>query len=126
LCSDAAFPQDSGNFFYRISEIKSKKLTSGTYSTEGYVAKIYTCPPCPKNDQCKPCMRDNIVISENNKLLNAYVLSEKEMILFVDHPRKFSLGQRCVFTVRVLDSKSTSEPINDVELVRHHFLSQIN
>jgi len=117
-------PQLSNYTFYPIHEIKQNKFTSGTYNIEGYVVKIYTCPPCPKGAQCKPCMRDNIVISENNQLLETYSLSEKEMILFANNPKQFKLGKKYQFSIKILDHKSTGEPINDVEIVGYNPLSQ--
>lgn len=122
--NNTTYPQISNFTFYPIHEIKLNKLNSGTYNTEGYVVKIYTCPPCPKGAQCKPCMRDNIVISENNKLLETYSLSDKEMILFVNSPKQFELGKKYTFSIKILDYKSTSEPINDVEIIGYNSLLQ--
>ena len=118
--NNTTYPQTSNFAFYPIHEIKSNKFNSGTYNTEGYVVKIYTCPPCPKGAQCKMCMRDNIVISENNKLLEAYSLSDKEMILFANSPKQFELGKKYKFSINILDYKSTGEQINDVEIVGYN------
>lgn len=115
--NNSTFPQTSNFAFYPISEIKLNKFNSGTYDTEGYVVKIYTCPPCPKGAQCKPCMRDNIVISENNKLLETYSLSDKEMILFADKQKLFNLGKKYKFSIKILDYNSTGEPMNDIEVI---------
>ncbi|MFH1749703.1 MAG: META domain-containing protein, partial [bacterium] len=115
--NNTTYSQTSNFAFYPIHEIKLNKFNSGTYNTEGYVVKIYTCPPCPKRAQCKPCMRDNIVISENNKLLETYTLSDKEMVLFVNNPKQFELGEKYTFSIKILDYKTTGEPINDVEII---------
>lgn len=120
--NSTTYPQTSNFAFYPIHEIKLNKLNSGTYNTEGHVAKIYTCPPCPKGAQCKPCMRDNIVISEDNKLLETYSLSDKEMILFVNSPKQFELGKKYTFSIKILDYKSTGESINDIEIVGYNSL----
>lgn len=108
---------DSDIIFYPVNNIKQNNLVSGTYNTEGFVAKIYTCPPCPKGAMCEMCMRDNIVISMDGKILESYSLSEKELIIFAENPGQFKLGKKYKFTIRILDYKSTGEPINDVELV---------
>jgi hypothetical protein len=113
----STYPQISNFTFYPIHEIKLNKLNSGTYNTEGYVAKIYACPICPKGARCKTCMRDNIVISEDNKQLDSYLLSDKEMILFVDTPKQFELGKKYVFSIKILDYNTTTEPINNIEVV---------
>jgi len=122
--NNTTYPPTSNFAFYKIHEIKSNRFNSGTYNTEGYVVKIYTCPPCPKGAQCKPCMRDNVVISENNKLLETYSLSDKEMILFVNSPKQFEPGGKYTFSIKILDYKSTGEPINDVEIIGYNLLSQ--
>lgn len=120
--NNTTYPQTSNFAFYPIHEIKLNKFISGTYNTEGYVVKIYTCPPCPKGAQCKPCMRDNIVISENNKLLETYSLSDKEIILFSDNPNQFDLGKKYKFSIKILDYKSTGESINDIEIIGYNSL----
>ena len=118
------YPQASSLNFYPIHEIKSNKFDSGTFNTEGYVVKSYTCPSCPAGAQCKPCMRDNVVISENNKLLETYSLTDKEMILFADNPKQFELGEKYTFSIKILDYKSTSESINDVEIIGYNLFSK--
>ena len=75
-----------------IHELKEFNYTSGNYNVEGYVVKIYTCPPCPRGAMCKPCMRDNIVVSEKNELLDVYYLSASEIIIFCENPKQFQLG----------------------------------
>lgn len=120
LQNNTTYPQTANFAFYPIHGIKLNKFNSGIYNTEGYVVKIYTCPPCPKGSQCKLCMRDNIVISENNKLLETYSLSDKEIILFADNPKQFELGKKYNFSIKILDYKSTGEPIKDIEIVGYN------
>ena len=62
-------------------------------------------------------MKNNIVISQNNKLLDTYTLTSSEIILFANNPKQFELGKKYSFSVKILDYKSTNEPINDIELV---------
>lgn len=111
------YPTTQNFSFYSISDIKQKNLANGSYNTEGYVVKRYECPPCPPGAQCKPCMRGNIVISEINKLLDTYILTNSEIILFANNPKQFELGKKYSFSVKVLDYTSTNKPINDIELV---------
>ncbi len=118
--NNTTYPQASKFTFYPIHEIKLNRFNSGTYNTEGYVVKIFTCPLCPKGVICKPCMRDNIVISENNKLLENYFLSDKEIILFANSPKQFKMGEKYTFSIKILDYKSTGEPINDVEIIGYN------
>ena len=103
--------------FYSISQIKRGMIPDKIFYTEGFVAKIYSCPPCPEGALCKPCMRDNIIISENNQPLSEYHLTEKELIIFVSNPNQFQLGKKIKLLVMMSDRKSTSDLINDLELV---------
>ncbi len=110
--------------FYSIHELKQKNISEGSYNTEGYVVKIYTCPQCPTNAMCKPCMRNNIVISEDNLTLEAYSLTENDLIIFTSNsnPKQFELGKRYTFSINITKYKSTSEPINDIELVGYDII----
>ncbi|PIS47816.1 MAG: hypothetical protein COT17_01520 [Elusimicrobia bacterium CG08_land_8_20_14_0_20_51_18] len=103
--------------FYSISALKAKKPASGFFNTEGYVVKIYTCPPCPEGAMCKPCMRNNILISENANLQESYMLAKKDMILFTDKAKDFRLGEKYRFSIKVMDYSTTGDSINDVELI---------
>jgi len=104
----------------KIHEIKQEKGKLGSYQTEGYVVNSYTCPPCPPRAECKPCMmRTNIVISEDNKTLNTYQLTDKDLIVFTKDASVFQAGKKYIFSIKVTDEKTTSEPLNDVELVEY-------
>ena len=106
--------------FYPIDKIKQNNLAAGTYNTVGFVARIYTCPPCPKSAMCKPCMRNNIVISMDNQILKSYSLTGRELLIFVTNPKEFELGKKYRFTIKILEDKSTEEPTNDIELVGYN------
>jgi len=103
--------------FYRIHDLRGKNLPPGLYRTEGFVAKIYSCPPCPAGARCGPCMRSNIVLSEKKKSLESYALGSEDVIVFVSSSARFELGQKVAAMVRLTGSRSTGEPLNDLELV---------
>jgi len=108
---------------YSLHDFKRANFKKGAYYLQGYVVKVYTCPVCPNGAQCKPCMGDNIVISEYNRILSDYTyLGKSEVIIFVNNPRVFKLGRKYKFLVNVSDSKSTLEEINDLELVSYSVL----
>ncbi len=92
------------------------------FETEGFVAKIYTAPPCPPDTPCKPSMKDNIVISENNKTLETYDLSDKELILFTDKTAELELGKKYNVKIKITDAKTTGEDLNDIELISSELL----
>ncbi|NNE99365.1 MAG: hypothetical protein HKN25_10140 [Pyrinomonadaceae bacterium] len=104
--------------FLTISELNREKPKKGVFETRGFVAKIYVCPACPPDAICKPCMADNIVISEEKKSLETYDLSEKEMIIFTAEAKNFEKGGEYRFKVEITTQKSTSQDLNDARLIR--------
>jgi hypothetical protein len=85
--------------FYSIHEVKHEKPGS-TYTTQGYVVFKYVCPPCPEGSLCKPCMGENVVISEKNDPLSDYNgVGGTELILFAQHTEALRLGQKYYFVV---------------------------
>jgi len=103
--------------FISIGEINKKKPDSGIFETRGFIARIFTCPPCPPEAQCKPCMKDNILISEKNKYLETYDLTERELIVFTNEAKTFSKGKEYKLKVKITDVKTTTADLNDIELV---------
>ncbi len=103
--------------FHTISELNRQNPKEGIFETRGFVVKIYTCPLCPPDSQCKPCMKDNIVISEENKDLENYNLSNKNLIIFVKEPKSFEKGREYLFKIRVTDQKTTSAKLKDIEIL---------
>jgi len=118
---DKSYPISNINYtLISISNLKQSKVTSRNYNIYGYVVKIFTCPPCPKGMICKPCMGDNIVISEENELMDTYSLSKTDLIVFCNNPKQFKLGQKYKFSITITDRKSTNEPINDIRLIGYN------
>jgi hypothetical protein len=111
------YPQATHYQFISIHELKRLSPESGFYNTEGYVAKIFSCPSCPPGASCKPCMGDNIVISEQKITLDLYTLTDSELNIFVSNPKQFKLGMKYNFSIQIRDSRLTNEHINDVGLV---------
>lgn len=107
----------------KISQIKAQKPPEGIFVTRGFIAKIYVCPPCPKGRFCKPCMPNNIVISENKKRLETFDLTNRELVIFTkDAAKKLVKGKQYSFTVKITNRRSTSEPLNDVELIGYKII----
>lgn len=116
----AAIPREET---HSIRNFKAGNFSSGVCIVEGYVVKVYTCPACPQGAMCKPCMGDNIVISDNSKLIDSYSqVTDSEVIVFTDNPNVFKLGKRYKLEIRISDKKSTLEPINNLELVSYKLL----
>ena len=113
---------ENNNSVLEIHELKEIGPNSGNFIIGGYVVKIYTCPPCLRGELCKPCMKNNIVISEDNKILETYSLTAKELIVFIDDPRQFELGKKYRFSIKILKQNSTGEPVNDIELLNYELI----
>ena len=87
--------------FDSIQDIRQNPDDNKLFITMAYVVKITTCPPCPPGAMCKPCMPNNIIISESSKALDIYpdLLTNTELIIFVDNPEKFELGTKYKFSI---------------------------
>lgn len=113
------YPPSQNFELVTIRQLKERSPTSGSFDVEGYVAKIFSCPPCPAGAECMPCMPENIVISEQMKTIEAYSsITSSEMIIFAQKPEQlFALGEHYRFSIRVMDFRTTDEVLNDVELL---------
>ncbi len=100
-----------------ISELNKQKPENGTFETKGFIAKVFTCPPCPPGAQCKPCMKDNIVISEEKKTLENYDIGHTELIIFTNEDKKYAVGEQYEFKIRITENKTTASELNDIELI---------
>jgi len=80
------------------------------------VIETHKCPPCPPGAQCKPCLGDYIVITDN--------LDEKDPVLvkrlrvFTDKPEQFDLKTRYRFLVRVRGKLREGHAMEEVDLIR--------
>jgi hypothetical protein len=96
----------------------SNPRPASTHRLRGFVVKRYACPPCPPNALCKPCMGNNIVLSDDDEPHELYDLDERDVIVFTDTPMSFALGAQLTIEVRVLDRQSSNKGIADLELVK--------
>ncbi len=102
---------------YRISDLNALNPQFGTYEVAGYVVKIYQCPPCPDGAQCKPCMPEHIVIAERRSRFAEYVLTDKEMIVFMNNPEQLRLNRKYRFVVQIMNAKTTDQILNNPKLI---------
>lgn len=99
---ERTYPLSLNYDFLSIGELRNKNVTSGNYNIEGYVVKIYTCPPCPKNAFCKPCASDHILISEDDNITTY----DKGVTVLVDNPKQFELNKKYKFSLEFLQSSN--------------------
>lgn len=109
--------------FYSIPELNQHQFNRGTYETEGYVAFIYACA-CIQVASCKPCMDDNIIVSDQNTPKVGYDLTSHDLIIFLKEKERFQLGKKYRFIIQILDVKSTSQILNNIKLIYYEKLGQ--
>ncbi len=102
---------------YSVEEFKNTEVSFGTYHVKGYVVKKYTCLSCPKGAMCKPCMEDNIVISDDSKRLKNYDLTVDQLILFIDDVKKLKLGKKYRFLIQIKNVRSVDEDFNNAKVI---------
>lgn len=103
--------------FISISELNNRKPGKGIFETQGFVVNITDCPACPPDANCKPCMAENVVISEENKVLETYDLTDSDLIIFTKKSEDFKKGTEYKYKIKITDKKTTSANLNDVELI---------
>jgi hypothetical protein len=102
--------------FYKIYELAKGKLGLGTYQTQGYVVRKYSCPPCPQEGVCQPCMPDYVVISDNLSL-DADIVIYPQLRFFVEDADLFEEGKEYKWLIQILDVKSIDQTLNNIKLI---------
>jgi hypothetical protein len=104
-----------------VAEVVAQHPVEGAFTVTGYAAKVLTCPPCPPGALCKPCMGDNVVLSDDKTPITSYQnLGPREMIIFGESAdiTRMHVGERYRVSVEVRGTHRTSEPYNDLWLKR--------
>lgn len=104
-----------------VAEAVAQHPVEGSLTVTGYAAKILTCPPCPPGAVCKPCMGDNIVLSDEKTPITSYQdLGPRAMVIFGETADivRLRLGERYRISVEVRGTHRTSAPYNDLWLKR--------
>lgn len=82
------------------------------FSIKAFVIDIYNCPPCPEGAMCKPCMGDNVTISDTVSSGNS---SNTNLRVFIKNQEQFQLNKKYFFALKL--TKLYSD--NDTELVSY-------
>jgi len=85
-----------------VSVLNNLNQKEGKFNTQAYVSFSYTCPPCPKGAQCKPCAPDFVQISED-AVLRRMMLNEteKNLIVHVNQSKQFQIGHQYKFSLEM-------------------------
>lgn len=92
-------------------------LDEGPFQIEGYVTEIYKCPPCPEGAQCKPCLGDHLVITDNPDEKDPALI--RRLRIFAKRPEleKFEVTKKYSFLVSVRGKLHDGKPVADVDLI---------
>jgi hypothetical protein len=92
-------------------------LDEGPFRIEGYVTEIYKCPPCPEGAQCKPCLGDHLVITDD--LDEKDPALKKRLRIFAKRLEldKLKIAKRYSFLVKVRGRIRDGKPLEEVDLI---------
>lgn len=98
-----------------FADLQKNDGIDGPFRIEGYVIDIYKCPPCPAGAMCKPCIPDNIVVTDN---IDEPDLSKiKRLRISTEKPELFELRKKYTFTVKIKGKLPAGHAITDVDLI---------
>jgi hypothetical protein len=99
-----------------ITDLLKSNPAQGEYEITGYIAKRHSCPVCSQESMCKPCMRNNVLLSSKKEILESYPPDGEYVVVFTDAPMKLKLQAFYKLKVRVLKSHTTGYQVHDLEL----------
>jgi hypothetical protein len=82
-----------------FEDLQKNDGVEGPFRFNGYVINIYKCPPCLPLATCKPCMADNIEVTNSLDERNPALI--KRLRIFTDKPEKFELKKKYFFMLKV-------------------------
>ena len=98
-----------------FADLQRNDLDEAPFRIEGYVLQIYKCPPCPVGAQCKPCLGDHVVVTDNLNEKNPVLI--KHLRIFNKKPEQFEVGKRYSFLVKVRGKIREGRPTEEVDLI---------
>ena len=105
-----------------FEDLKRNDGIEGPFLIEGYVIDIYKCPPCPPRAICKPCISDNLVITDAADPKDLSKINR--LRIFTDKAEQFELKKKYSFTVSAKNKVPAGHSITDVHLVSFEPLKQ--
>lgn len=82
---------------------EAKSLQAGeNLKISAFLVRVYSCPPCPPDADCKPCDEPNITIGEDPQILFEDVPGDKHAVVYLPaEGSSFVLGNRYLFTLKI-------------------------
>lgn len=108
---------------YTIQELNKSGLNFGTYAVEGYVMKMVLCASCLDKALCAPCAPEHMIISEEKLLLEKRLLTDRELIVFIENQERLQIGVRYRFLIQMLDVRTMNQKAFNAKLVYAELLS---
>jgi hypothetical protein len=102
-----------------VATLLARHPSSGSATVTGYVTYLYRCPPCPPGAMCKPCMGDNLVLSDAPKQVTSYSdVGDEDLVVLADRAQLDALkvGSRYRLDLDIGPEKHLSNTIPDPHL----------
>jgi hypothetical protein len=107
-----------------FNDLQKNDSSKGTFRIVGYVIDIYKCPPCPPGAMCKPCIPDNIVVTDD---IDEKDFSKiKRLRISTDKPEQFETKRKYTFTVKLKGKVPSGRAIQDVDLISFESVKGMN
>ena len=121
-----AFSQDQDSIrkppLLTFEDLQKNDGVEGPFRIEGFVIDIYKCPPCPPQAMCKPCIPDNIDVTDNIGEKDPSRI--KRLRISTDKPEQFELKKKYIFTVKVKGKVPPGTAIQDVDLISFELVKE--
>jgi hypothetical protein len=98
-----------------FEDLQKNDGVEGSFRIEGFIINIYKCPPCPAPMQCKPCLGDHVVVTDNVDEKDPALI--KRLRIFTDKPEKFEMKKKYSFVVKVKGQIPKGRAIENVDLI---------
>jgi hypothetical protein len=121
LVSTLSFAQDRNPVrkppLISFAGLNRSDLDDGPFRIEGHVMEVYKCPPCPEGAQCKPCLGDHLVITDNPAEKDLALI--KRLRIFAKRPEleKLEIAKKYSFLVKVRGRIHDRKPVAEVDLI---------
>ncbi len=100
---------------WTFADLQHYDAATQTFQIEGYVLDIYKCPPCPPRGMCKPCIADNVTLTDTDDRSDLSNL--KRLRVFTEETDKFVMNGKYIVTVRVKGTPKMGDAIDSVDLI---------
>lgn len=90
----------------------------GQFSIDAYVVKKYSCPACPSDSICKPCIQNHVLLSDSNVEIDNY--PESGNFLIVNTDQDLNIHSRYKLQIEILNTSSNNLYSHDIRLINAH------